>query len=331
MPFSHDPFFRRTFGRPDHVVAFLRGLLAPAEVATLDLEQLKRIPDSYVTPALRRSYADVVWQCPLIEPDSEVTGPRTAKPPVTPETADAATATKPSEAESQETATLCILIEHKAQPTAFPYPQLLGYIASIWERQFAQEGRIHPVLPILFHQGQAVHLHIALQERFLLLPDWLRPLTPLFDYRPCDLRTLGLDELPAKFAHPELPLNLAAMKWGSEKLPPKALVDALARVPRGWSLKELQAFKTYIGGSGDLTPYDLDRMADLRPDPERREFMTLKEHLFKLGHEQGIEQGIAEGLRQARLEDARKMKAKGCETGFISEITGLTPEEIASL
>jgi hypothetical protein len=320
MRFSHDPFFRRTFGRPDHVAAFLRGVLAPSEVATLDLDSLTRVPDSYVTPALRRSYADVVWQCPLRDLDPEATK---------------ATALPVPTSAPAETATLCILIEHKAQPTEFPYPQLLNYIASIWERQFASEKRIHPVLPILFHQGQVVHVQSRLQERFLRLPGWLRPLTPLFDYRLFDLRTLGLGDLPIKFAHPELPLDLAAMKWSSEKLPPAALVDALARVPRGWSLKELQAFKTYIAGNGYLNPDDLDRMAELRPDPERREFMTLKEHLFKLGREQGmergVEQGLAEGLRQAKLESAQKMKSKGYDLADIAEITGLTVEEILRL
>ncbi len=309
MSFSHDPFFRRVFGRTDHVAAFLQGLLEPRELATLDLTQLMRLPDSYITPALRRSYADVVWQCPLLQ-----SGTDHGLAQISPTS-------------NAEFATLCILIEHKAQPTDFPYPQLLGYIAGVWEQQYSKDGHIHPVLPILFHQGATAHLQVPMRERFLHLPDWLRPLSPLFDYRLCDLRVLGVDELPQRFAHPELPLDLAAMKWSSERLPPEALVAALAKVPASWNLKELQAFKTYIVGSGDLTPDDLDRMAELRPDPERREFMTLKEHLFK----QGIERGLAEGIRETRLETARTMKSKGCETAFICEITHLTPEEVAAL
>jgi len=72
-------------------------------------------------------------------------------------------------------------------------------------------------------------------------------------------------------------------------------------------------------------------MAELRPEPERKPFMSLKEHLFKLGHEQGIEQGHSEGVRETKLEDARKMKEHGIAVKVIADITGLTPEEIGEL
>jgi len=41
--------------------------------------------------------------------------------------------------------------------------------------------------------------------------------------------------------------------------------------------------------------------------------------------------GIAEGRKEGRQETARKMKAKDCDIAFISEITGLTREEIERL
>ena len=42
------------------------------------------------------------------------------------------------------------------------------------------------------------------------------------------------------------------------------------------------------------------------------------------GREEGFEKGIAE----AKAEDAKKMKAKGCDNAFIAEITGLSVEQI---
>jgi predicted transposase/invertase (TIGR01784 family) len=42
-------------------------------------------------------------------------------------------------------------------------------------------------------------------------------------------------------------------------------------------------------------------------------------------------EGMAEGIAEARAEDARKMKAKGCDNAFIAEITGLSAEQIERL
>lgn len=47
------------------------------------------------------------------------------------------------------------------------------------------------------------------------------------------------------------------------------------------------------------------------------------------GIEQGIEQGIEKGIEQGRTEIVRAMLAKGMEIGTISELTGLSAEEIA--
>jgi len=247
---------------------------------------------------LAESYADVVWQCEL----------------------------RPSPAAKPAQAYLCILIEHKAQPTNFPYPPLLLYIAGLWERQHLKEGKIHPVLPILFHQGKRAHRHRTLASWLPYAPQWLRPLTPLFEYRLCDLRTITPEALPSHFSHPELQLEMTAMKWASEGLPSQVLVGALARVPQEWPLRELTALKTYIE-QGDLHPEDLDLMADLRPEPERRELMTLRDRLIEIG----VEKGIGQGLQQAKLEDARKMKEHGIAVEVICEITGLTPAEIGQL
>ena len=64
----------------------------------------------------------------------------------------------------------------------------------------------------------------------------------------------------------------------------------------------------------------------------------LEEGLAK-GLEQGLEQGLARGLEQGleqgrsseKMEIAKKMKTKGQASDFISDITGLTIEEIEKL
>ena len=57
------------------------------------------------------------------------------------------------------------------------------------------------------------------------------------------------------------------------------------------------------------------------------------------GHSEGLKEGLSkgkmegrsEGLKEGTTQTARRMKAKGLALEFISEMTGLSPEEIASL
>ena len=50
-----------------------------------------------------------------------------------------------------------------------------------------------------------------------------------------------------------------------------------------------------------------------------------------VGKEQGIKQGLEQGHLEAKTEDALAMKKRGIELKIISEITGLSIEEIEKL
>ena len=52
---------------------------------------------------------------------------------------------------------------------------------------------------------------------------------------------------------------------------------------------------------------------------------------YNEGMEKGLEKGLEKGMKNAHIEDARKMKAKNYAVEDISEITGLTAEEIGAL
>ncbi len=68
-----------------------------------------------------------------------------------------------------------------------------------------------------------------------------------------------------------------------------------------------------------------------------------QENILQQGIHQGMEQGIQEGLKkgmqkgiqkgihEARIETAKKLKAKGFSTQEIADLTGLTAEEIEKL
>lgn len=62
-------------------------------------------------------------------------------------------------------------------------------------------------------------------------------------------------------------------------------------------------------------------------------FMTMledhaKAEVMKKSHEEGLEKGLEQGIRASKLEDARRMLARGCDWDFITDITGLRLEDL---
>ncbi len=335
MESSHDQFFQRTFSHAEHVEAFLRGILKPSELFHLDLNHLEKLAETQVSPKLQKHLADVVWRCPIRPAPPKLTAAKS--PPANPEKV----------AKPPEFAYLCILLEHKSSHADFVHPQLLRYIAGLWEHQVSQGGKIHPVLPILFHQGDKPLDRVKLLTRFSHLPRWLRPLTPLFEYRLADLPLIDPDELERRFPGNEPRIELLAMKCVREGMPSRLLVGSFKELDPLRPLRELEALITYIKQKDDLEPEDLSEMAENRPEAEKEKIMTLEQKLIQIGKEEGLAEGEArgkaigeasgaakgleEGLRLARLDDARKMKAKNYDLTDISEITGLSAAEIQAL
>lgn len=52
---------------------------------------------------------------------------------------------------------------------------------------------------------------------------------------------------------------------------------------------------------------------------------------MEAGMEAGMQAGEQKGIIEAKIETARKMKAKGLEIGLIAELTELSREEIEKL
>jgi predicted transposase/invertase (TIGR01784 family) len=59
--------------------------------------------------------------------------------------------------------------------------------------------------------------------------------------------------------------------------------------------------------------------------------MTTAEKLIKQGKQEGLEEGEQRGEKKAKLEDSRRMLAKGFPIEDICEITGLSRNEVEKL
>jgi len=125
----------------------------------------------------------------------------------------------------------------------------------------------------------------------------------------------------------------------------KSLSPRLGDLPADQSLRSLRILLEYILRSGDTTLRDT-LIQSLHPNLKEStmtiadtlrqegraeaesEFVTIADTLRQEGRTEGLEQGLEQGIRASKLEDARRMLARGCDWGFITDITGIRPEDL---
>lgn len=82
----------------------------------------------------------------------------------------------------------------------------------------------------------------------------------------------------------------------------------------------------------ETEPGALQRELAAMNQAEYQEAGMLIEHFTNLGlakgRAEGIEAGLAQGIRTSKLEDARKMLDRGCDWAFVTDITGIKPEDL---
>ncbi len=167
----HDKFFKEIFGKPELAADFARNYLPPAIVNSLDLASLEVQKESFVDEKLEESFADLIYRVRLRN--------------------------------SQETAFVCLLFEHKSSPDKWVALQILGYLLKFWERLKAQKAKTLPLIfPVLFYHGEAKwnyspSLNALFDQRDLTedaLGEW-QPYAPNFSYYLCDLSALEDTEI----------------------------------------------------------------------------------------------------------------------------------------
>lgn len=103
----HDEFFKATFSRMEVVVDYLQKML-PSELADhLLIKELKRVNGSYISPALKEYFSDLIYECPLKHPNLAIN--------------------------------LALLFEHKSQPEQ--YARLCGRVTCIFFIKLGTHGR----------------------------------------------------------------------------------------------------------------------------------------------------------------------------------------------
>ncbi|MEN9355602.1 MAG: hypothetical protein RL318_2927 [Fibrobacterota bacterium] len=295
---AHDEFFKAIFTNVRHARDLLKGLLPTDISCQMDLSALELDQTSYVSESLKESCTDLVFRCPM----------------------------------QGAPAMVAILLEHKSWEPASPHLQLLRYMLSIWEQNLADGDPLRVVIPILIHQGERRWDVRPFVESFAGLPDSFRRFVPSFDLVYEDLFTTSAADLGTIFQDVVVQTALATMKYTSAKDDAgmlelaKGLSPELGGLPPDESVRTLHQLLEYIFKSNDTRLRDA--LIQLLHPNMKGSTVTIAESWIQEGIERGMEQGIEKGIRAKALEDAQKMLDRNCEWDFITEITGLKPEDL---
>ncbi len=300
MSRAHDPFFKAIFSNIGHAKDLLRGILPGAILASLDLENLEPEPTSFVSESLDESFSDLLFTCPL----------------------------------QGNEAVVAILLEHKTWQPKHIHLQILRYMVSIWEADLDQQRPLRPVIPLLVHQGPLPWKLAPFRESFPTLPDPLRPFIPdirlLFeDLAVMDDHTIGED-----FRDPVVRIALALMKHiysaeGTIAVARTLTPDLGTGLGSDQALRTLRILLEYILNDG--VPEVHDHLFQSLHPQLKGQAMTLGDLLRQEGRVEGEIKGKAEGLHEAKLQDAHKLREHGIPWEVITDVTGLRPEDLEAI
>jgi len=292
MHSPHDEFFKEIFGDLDRARDFLHGTLPPDIRDLLDLSRIRRQSESFLSPQLAETYADLVFSCPLAGSE----------------------------------ALIAILLEHKSWAPKHPHLQLLSYMLGIWERAEKDGHALMPVVPIVLYQGREAWTVRSLSQSILDLPERLEPFLPDFSFLLVDLARTSSETLQSAYSNRSVLVAMELMKAIFSHEEVSTLMERLTPedgpVDRDLAYRFLRVVLRYIFKRSGTTVREALAL-NLHP-MTREQTMTMEEEILQRGERQGLEKGS----RQKALEDARKMLEHGIEWTVVTDVTGIRPEEL---
>jgi predicted transposase/invertase (TIGR01784 family) len=144
----HDTFFKETFSRVEVVQSFIEEFLPQEIKERLNIQNIKRVTDSFTTEELDEYLADMVYR---------------------------------TEYDGQQTL-VTLLFEHKSYPQKYPHLQLIQYILNIWKEEQKQNRKLSIVIPIIIHHGNKKWKYRSLRSYFKGIHPSLLKFVPEFEY-----------------------------------------------------------------------------------------------------------------------------------------------------
>jgi predicted transposase/invertase (TIGR01784 family) len=279
----HDKFFKETFTRLEVARDFFAHHLPTAVVETIDLSTLTLQPGSFIDQELQEHFADLLYEVQL-------------------------------SANSDETAYLYLLLEHKSYFDPYTPLQLLRYLLRIWERDAQAQESLRPIVPIVVYHGQETWRVAPNFGSLFSGAESLRPYWPTFQYELLDLVRLP-DKLIVGSANVQIALRL--LKYISDRRLVQHLPEILLLFRQ---LAHAESALEYL----ETVLYYISNAARYLAEPElvvivqgvlREEGSEAMGTIAEVWMQRGLERGLAQGRAQGWELGKQQGKQEGWQEG----------------
>lgn len=295
----HDAVFRRVLGEPANAASQLRSVFPAELVARLDLDQLTRVPASFVDTDLSWRHSDLLFSAPLDGSESFI----------------------------------YVLVEHQSRTDPTMPFRMLQYVVRIWDRYLKDHHgatRLPPVLPLVVHHNRRPWTGPTDLADLLDLDadawDAVAAYQPRFRFLLDDLTLIDPQDLRGRPLTPSARMALLLLRIASgnthlaDDLRPWA-DDLRAILETSGGLEDFRALVTYIELAGESRPEELHELfSQLGPTAEEA-YMTTAEMLRA--------EGRAKALAHA-LEGQLSEKFGPLQHSTIEVVQGASPDQLAT-
>lgn len=319
----HDQFFKLIFSDKDNVISFLRGTLPENLFNILDLTSLKLDNNSYLSPELKESFADVVYR---------------------------------AKADNRKIS-LAFLFEHKSYVEEQPYLQLLTYMMGIWQQEWKnKEQKLSVVVPMVIFHGEGRWQHRSFYSFFEAGEmDLLRPYIPDFSYWLTNLQRQQDEEIKSKYQEFILQKGFLFMKHIRDEDLLHKLDDLFAGFEKlvGQQNKHIyfRSFYVYLASGNDKnkerimkkTENILENWGFVEGSMAHEWFLQGEKRGLekgkklglekgkKLGLEKGLEKGLAQGLEKGLIQSIKKLLLNGLPAEQIVRILEVSEKMVFNI
>lgn len=288
----HDRIFKEIESIRENAADFIAGTFPDDLKKNLDLSTLELDNTSYLSEDLQESFSDIVYTCRYCG-TTEIT--------------------------------ISLLFEHKSSPAPHPHLQLLRYMLRIWENHLKNNLPLQVVVPVIFYHGTDQWIVKPLSEYFPGIEPVLMRFVPEFAYLLTDLARYEDQDIREKLFKREANriLMLLMKHVFNEQWFAEHLTDVFT--PGRDFFEQADGERFLIS----ILVY-LFNTTELKSD-------SIIEKLSEISYKGGeIAMTTAmklkeEGIKEGKIEDARRMLEEGLAVDLIVKCTGLPREEIEKL
>ena len=300
----HDKFFKATLGNISVAKKFLKFFLPEYIIENIELNTLSFAKMNFVSENLKEIFSDLIFSCEL---------------------------------KNEEKTLISILLEHKSRPDKKTPVQILKYITAGYDQQFTQNGKLTPIITIVFYHGEKKWRIKSLNELMENIPNEVRNFVPSYEVIFIDLKSVSdydLELIGNSMLFSFLFLQKYSDRPDEIEKKIKLIFNKLDSVR---DRNYLRIFVVYILNvvKNEIIMDTINQSTQTIKKEFKSAYETLKDKAIREGMEKGMEKGMQKGMEKGIQKEKLEVIKRGWKNGFsisdLAVLSGLDEKEIELL